>query len=393
MATINCELGKPRKDGSRYVAILVTQGKSRRRIRTDLILQAEDLTPKGKVRNKAKAHYIDTLVARLKDRMYEVNLDLLGQRIDADELIRRMQQKNRNIDFFEWADVWMGRQKLKGLKNYRSMLSALEKFLGERVLPMRLITRKLLGDFSRWLDDRPRAKSMYLSAMGHLYREAQAEFNTEAEQPLGYSPFDGFKMPRQVVRGRRAITREEVLRVYSYRGTGVAQLARDCFILSFCLMGMNSVDLFNARKMRDGMICYERTKTKDRRWDRAYIEVRVHPVLNELMWKYGDTARVFSFWRRYANYKNFQRSLNLGLKVVGEAVGVPGLQFYQARHSFATIMRNELRVARSDVDEALNHVSGTLADIYIKRDFGIINDENWRLMEYMFGKTEGEQKK
>ena len=179
MATINCEFGKARKDGSRYVAILVSQGDSRRRIRTDLILQAEDLTPTGKVRNKVKAHYIETLLARLKERMYEVNLDLLGQRVDADELIRRMQRKNRNIDFFEWSDLWMGRQKLKGLKNYRCMLRALEKFLGERVLPMKMITRKLLGDFSRWLDDRPRAKSMYLSAMGHLFREAQAEYNTE----------------------------------------------------------------------------------------------------------------------------------------------------------------------------------------------------------------------
>ena len=37
---------------------------------------------------------------------------------------------------------------------------------------------------------------------------------------------------------------EELIKVYHYQGKpGIrAQLARDTFILSFCLMGMNSVD-------------------------------------------------------------------------------------------------------------------------------------------------------
>lgn len=80
------------------------------------------------------------------------------------------------------------------------------------------------------------------------------------------------------------------------------------------------------------------------------------------------------------------QNLNKGLKDVGEAVGIEGLNFYQARHTFATLSRNLMRFSKSDVDEALNHV-GTMdiADVYIAKDFSIINDNNAKLIKEVFG--------
>ena len=68
-------------------------------------------------------------------------------------------------------------------------------------------------------------------------------------------------------KGVLALTLEELMKVYHYQGNpgSRAQLARDTFILSFCLMGMNSVDLFSATNYKNGFIKYNRTKTKDRR--------------------------------------------------------------------------------------------------------------------------------
>ena len=44
-----------------------------------------------------------------------------------------------------------------------------------------------------------------------------------------------------------------------------------------------------------------------------------------------------------------------------------------------------MRFSKSDVDEALNHVGGMdLADVYIKKDFSIINDNNAKLLEKLF---------
>ena len=74
------------------------------------------------------------------------------------------------------------------------------------------------------------------------------------------------------------------------------------------------------------------------------------------------------------------------MKIVGEAVGIEGLQFYQARHTFATLSRNLMKFSKSDVDEALNHV-GTMdiADVYIAKDFSIINENNEKLIKRVFG--------
>jgi integrase len=177
-----------------------------------------------------------------------------------------------------------------------------------------------------------------------------------------------------------------MIRIFTFEGgTRRAQQARDCAFLSFCLIGMNSVDMYNAYIFKNGYICYNRTKTKERRSDDAYIEVKVQPFIEELARKYRGKKRVFRFYEMYSSDKDFNRALNIGLKKIGEEVGIDGLSFYQARHTFATLSRNLMRFSKSDVDEALNHVGGMeLADVYIAKDFSIINDNNAKLLEKVF---------
>ena len=179
----------------------------------------------------------------------------------------------------------------------------------------------------------------------------------------------------------------DLLKIYHYKANpgSRVELARDCFILSFCLMGMNSADLYNATKIEKGVIKYERTKTKDRRSDDAYIEVKVHPFIKTLMKKYAGTTRVFSFYKRYVTAENFNNNINRGLKKLGMAIGIDNLQYYQARHTFATLSRNMMKFSKSDVDEALNHVGKYgIADVYITKDFNIINENNFKLIEEVF---------
>ena len=60
-------------------------------------------------------------------------------------------------------------------------------------------------------------------------------------------------------------------------------------------MGMNSVDMYHVSCLENGTIKYKRTKTKDRRSDEAYIEVRVHPYIQPLMEKWKGQDRIFRF--------------------------------------------------------------------------------------------------
>ena len=185
----------------------------------------------------------------------------------------------------------------------------------------------------------------------------------------------------------RSLTLKDIIKIFNYIPLpgSRAEQAKDCFIMSFCLMGMNSVDMYLATKLEKGVLKYKRAKTKDRRADEAYIEVKIHPFIKPLMKRYEGSTHVFSFYKKYVVPENFNNNINRGLKDLGRAIGLPNLQFYQARHTFATLSRNMMKFSKSDVDEALNHVgSYGIADVYITKDFNIINENNFKLIEEVF---------
>ena len=395
MATISIELGKSSSQKQREVYLLVRQGDSRRRIKTGVkLLETEYSTNMGKVRIRSvlKARAVEKLKNELEDSLDVINQVSMGESTeDAKHIAARLvkKQESNTLDFFVFSENWLERTDIKGAKNYKCMLNTLEKFNGSRKLLFQDIDVRFLKDFEHYLEERPRAKSLYLGAIRHLFHEAMIECNTDEETVIKNNPFQRYKTPKQVMKkGVRALSLEEFLKIANYqpREIGRKQLAHDCFILSFCLMGMNSVDLYNVKKLENGILKYNRTKTKGRRSDDAYIEVRVHPFIKKLMTKWkGTGGYVFNFHSKFKRPDDFNRSLNIGLKAIGDELHMPGLQFYQARHTFATLSRNMMKFSKSDVDEALNHVGNfDIADVYITKDFSIINENNYKLIDRVF---------
>ena len=148
---------------------------------------------------------------------------------------------------------------------------------------------------------------------------------------------------------------------------------------------MNSVDMYYAEPVKRNTLVYNRRKTASRRDDKAEMRVRIDSCLDCLMEKYGDprNKRLFNFYTRYATPFNFNKALNTGLKQIGKILGIEGLEFYAARHSWATIARSsDAGVDKSTVHEALNHVSSNLAitDIYIDRDWSVIWNANKKVL-------------
>ena len=119
-------------------------------------------------------------------------------------------------------------------------------------------------------------------------------------------------------------------------------------IVTPCLLGMNSADLYNATDYDGEYITYCRTKTKDRRNDQAKMVVRVHPFIKPLVEKYRGKERVFNFSERFSSMGDLNRSINIGLKEIGKELGIENLQFYAARHSFASISANEVKIDGKD---------------------------------------------
>ena len=154
---------------------------------------------------------------------------------------------------------------------------------------------------------------------------------------------------------------------------------------------MNLVDLFSCKQVSDGKIIYERAKTRTRRSDCARMEVEIPDMAMPLFKKYSDDKSdyVFNFHRQYSSVGTMTAAVNKGLKQIGEVLGIDRLQFYAARHSWATIAVNDVKIDKYVVHQALNHVDGKTAitDIYIKKDWRLTDDANKAVMDFVFKET------
>ena len=108
------------------------------------------------------------------------------------------------------------------------------------------------------------------------------------------------------------------------KGLRRQELARDVFMLSFFLVGMNTVDMFNVpyASRKNGRITYQRSKTKDRREDHAEISIKIEPEAERLMKKYADPdkVRLFLFYKLYSDSSTFNGAVNKGFKRILQEV-------------------------------------------------------------------------
>lgn len=256
------------------------------------------------------------------------------------------------------------------------------------------ITIKTMKAFESALKELPRAQSLYTNSIKTIFNAAREFYNDEDNDIIRIKhSLDRYKPVEQNVAKKRALDVETVRRIFSlpYLGrngsvTNRHDLALDCFRLSFCLMGMNSADLYNAMVLNGNTIIYDRMKTRDRRSDKAEMQVEITDYIKPLVEKYKGKKRVFDFYERYASMENFNQAINIGLKEVGKELGVEKLQFYAARHSMATIAVNDVGISKYIVNDMLCHVSPDMrvTELYIKKDFKPINDANVKLLDYVF---------
>lgn len=120
------------------------------------------------------------------------------------------------------------------------------------------------------------------------------------------------------------------------------------------------------------------------------MKVDIPKIALPLIQKYRDKSgkRLFNFYQYYADEKGFNKAINYGLKEIGAILGVDDLEYYAARHSWATIALYKVDIDKYIVHAALNHIDDSMRviDIYIERDFVNENKANAKVVKYVFGK-------
>ena len=422
MLTINTEVVRTKRQSNECFTIRLrfTLDRRMKRLSTSLFATSKDLTKDFKIKSSSPLkNKVERLIRDYQEKCSQLQVELNNYTIeDIMNYLDGERQKQQTIDFIKFSREWIASTTIKGAPNYTSALNALIRFIGKEELDINLITLDFLENFKAFLNKEReertkklitqgkrvpsnRSLSLYLVSIKKLFNEAKKKYNRKDKNLIliPNSPFEDFTIPKQEATRKRAISTDIIKKIWKlpykdmkkgYRATCRYNLAKDCFILSFCLMGINSADLYNATEMNGNTITYYRSKTKDRRLDNAKMVVDVPQIVLPLIEKYKDKTgkRLFNFYQYYGDEKTFNKAINYGLKEIGALLEVDDLEYYAARHSWATIALNKVGIDKYIVHAALNHIDDSMkvTDIYIERDFVNENKANAKVVKYVFGK-------
>ena len=222
----------------------------------------------------------------------------------------------------------------EGRKSYASMnrytLNAVTSVLGNP--PIDYLTRqdikKLDRDF-RLRGYAPGNIQMRMTAFKAAINEAIDDGFVKYED----HPFKGYKMPQSTPR-QMDITVSEFQRIRDlkeneYRLT----LAKNTFLLSFYLGGINLADLVKVN-LKGQELRYERTKTADHKNGERVTVLTIPDEARDII-RWCEKYEVFKV-KTETEYKNLQRYLNKCFKCLAEKVGIKTqFSYYSARKTFA----------------------------------------------------------
>ena len=324
--------------------------------------------------------------------------------------IDKKMNTDKNLDFIAFARAYAGGLKGNGTESITNcMINNLCSFINGDSIPVKKITSAFLLRFESWMkservikikDREYRRKPMANSSVQTYMERLQSVYNRMLLQYNDYEigdivipgdPFKIYKTKQDVTFKQKAAEIEIIKKIADYvpdqKRHFSRAVARDMFMLSFCLAGINLIDLFTCDTLNSGRVEYFRTKTKGKKKDKAFMSVPVLPEIEEIFERYRDATGgcVFNFYTLFADICSFRQIVSSGMRSLCKDMGIEPVTFYAARHSFATIARNDCGVDMADVALCLTHASGfNMADKYVKPDFTKVDRAVRKVLDVVF---------
>lgn len=144
-------------------------------------------------------------------------------------------------------------------------------------------------------------------------------------------PFLGYTPPRKHVR-EIALTIDQLhtLRDFAFADDASRrrfECARDLFMLSFYMGGVNLIDLV-AIDFRGGVATYKRSKTSNE------VRITIPPEAHAIARRYMGADGRLDFGYHFGNYNDFRSMVGRSLRMMRDLVGIPFLCYYSARKTF-----------------------------------------------------------
>lgn len=413
MATVQAVVCRhhKKKDGTFNVKIRVFHKGVRRMIPTHHFLTQKQLDKDYKIKDRHILKLLNETLYEYRKKVSDVagKLDLFS----ITDLSDHLKSADKEIDFIKFCDRHIAKLKKEGREGtantHRTVRNTLVDFFKRDTVSIREISYNMLIRYCDFL--KTSRKITRINQLGnevvthqkgvtnngvHNYsRDLRTLFNAACryynDEDLGilrisHNPFKKFKIGSAPLTRKRNVTIDQLMAIRDCqtKADSRAEMAKELFMLSFYLCGMNAVDIYNLerRDILNGRIEYCRSKTANVRKDNAFISIKLIPEALLILAKYLGKLKL-----QYSNHNGLDSALSKGMKDLRDIAGIPGLTFYWARHTFATLARNKCRMSKDDLALALNHVDEghRTTDIYIEKDWSIVDEVQSNVVELLRG--------
>ena len=403
MATFKTVALRQRADGFWNVSIRVTHNRKSRYLKTDKIVETKSVNKKNhEVKDPFVLEACTVKIAHFADMLNKQPIRTWS----VDDVVAYLESGTADVCFSDYArqyhDNLYNNGHERNARNYELAYKHLELYAGSNKVMCSQLTSKFINGWIKSLAKTARAKEMYPICIRQIFRQALLEFN---DYDCGIirittNPWLKIKIPKADTPEKRAITMEECRAFFaaplppSDRILPLAELGHDVAMMVLCLAGMNTVDIYNLKKedYHDGIISYERAKTRKFRNDHAYMEMKIPGILQPVFDKYLDKTTspyLFDFHKRMTNSDSFGANINCGIRQICEkSLHIPHEKaycVYTFRHTWATVAQNECGASIDEVGFAMNHSDRhRVTRSYVKIDFSPAWALNEKVLEKIF---------
>lgn len=375
---------KTNKQGKVNIKIRIVHNRKVRDIATEFYIDPDFWTASGHVHDDyPKADYINF---ELSKKMLDYQGRLLGINIKdmhINRVVEILRQESFTPSSFSsyFGSVVVEKAKINPRTSqiFQVTLNKIVSYDNRSPLMFEDINAGWLRKFETWMiHDGLKTSSISI----HL-RNIRTVFNHAIDDnvaSLSLYPFRRFKI-KAGTSERTPLTLKQLQNLISLPlEFPYQQNARNVWLLSFCLIGINNSDLFDAKakSIVSERLVYSRNKTA-----KGY-SIKVEPEAMQLIKELAGKSALLNLADRFKDVRVFTTSTNILLKEIGAKIGKPNLIMYDARHTWASMAKNLLGTDDNDISAALGHSIAGVTQLYIHRSHDSVDKINRNILDKVF---------
>lgn len=365
MATLKLTIFKAKvlKDGRHKIRVAICHKQETCYIITRFIIDNLSQFKNGQVVKRPDAAMINTKLRNLLNE-YQEKLDSIKcvSMYDCKQLreilINSLPTGQTASTFQAVAKAYIDELIEDGRENYAKLLERNSRYFteftkGEFLLSE--ITPEIINNYDRFLRNK---KGIGETTIGMMMSRTRTIINRGIKKQLvkyDVLPFAYYSIKASPVR-EVDITVENLIKIKNcVPKEKKLRVAKDCFMLSFYLGGINLADLLEIEFSKADTITYVRKKAKNLKQGEQRIVITIPEIAKPLIkeWMNRNTGKL-DFGYKFT-YSNFYRYLTRSLNLLCERLNIhQKVVYYSARKTFAQFA-SELGIPDGVIDYCLGH--------------------------------------